>query len=87
MHLSNNLLFIIIVLLLEVFTLIVCYNSLLSSHEIDMDIWAEVDRQSGINLQRIHLNIFGHLKWMTDGIKMHGGWYGGFLQLMCILNY
>ena len=64
------------VLLLEIFTFIICYNSLLSSHEIDMDIWAEIDRQSGINLQRIHLDIYGHLKWMTDGIKMHGGWYG-----------
>jgi len=64
------------VLLLEIFTFIICYNSLISSHEIDMDIWAEIDRQSGINLQRIHLDIFGHLKWMTDGIKLHGGWYG-----------
>jgi len=75
MHLNNKLL-IITVLLLEIFTFILSYNSLISSHEIDMDIWAEVDRQSTINLQRIHLDIYGHLKWMTDGIKMHGGWYG-----------
>jgi hypothetical protein len=75
MHLNNKLL-IITVLLLEILTFILSYNSLISSHEIDMDIWAEVDRQSTINLQRIHLDIYGHLKWMTDGIKMHGGWYG-----------
>ena len=80
MHLKNKLP-IITVLLLEILTFILSYNSLLSSHEIDMDIWAEVDRQSTINLQRIHLDIYGHLKWMTDGIKMHGGWYGD------ILNY
>ena len=80
MHLKNKLP-IITVLLLEILTFILSYNSLISSHEIDMDIWAEIDRQSGINLQRIHLDIFGHLKWMTDGIKMHGGWYGD------ILNY
>jgi len=51
-----------------------CYQQLVPSNDIHIDVWAEVTRLSGIFLAMEHLKMYSDKNWMTDGLKQHGGW-------------
>jgi hypothetical protein len=56
----------------SLFHCISCYPQLISSKQINLDVWAEVMRRSCVELAQIHVILDYHT--FHGGLQYHQGW-------------
>ena len=56
----------------SLFHFVSCYTQLISSKQINLDVWAEVIRRSCIELAQIHVILDFHT--FHGGLEFHKGW-------------